>query len=86
MWATVGEVRGTCCDRCVARSGIGPKTAVRLMKKHGSMEEVLANLDPAKYTIPENFDYNQARKLFLHHEVTDPATLNFKWGNMDEEK
>lgn len=73
------------CDYCDTIRGIGPKTAVKLMQKHGSLEKVLENLD-SKYTIPENFDFNQARELFLRHEVTDPATFNFKWGGMDEEK
>lgn len=67
------------------RAGIGYKTAVKLMKKHGSLEKVLEALDPAKYTIPEKFDYVGARKLFHTHEVMDPSTVKLQWTNVNEE-
>ena len=41
--------------------GIGPKKAIELVKKHKSIEEILAHLDKTKYPPPENWMYNEAR-------------------------
>ncbi len=43
---------------------VGPKTALNLVQKHGSMEKVLQSLDREKYPIPEPFPYEEARRLF----------------------
>jgi XPG I-region len=43
------------CDYCGTIRGIGPKRALQLILQHGTLEKVLANLDKAKYTIPEPF-------------------------------
>jgi flap endonuclease-1 len=34
------------CDYCGTIKGIGPKRAIDLIKQHGSIEEILDNLDP----------------------------------------
>jgi len=73
------------CDYCDSIRGIGPVRAFELMKKHGSLEEVIKNLDTKKYTVPENFEYVAVRKLFQQPEVTDPAKLELKWTDPDEE-
>lgn len=39
------------CDYTDKIGGIGPVRAVSLIQKHGSLEEVLASLDPAKYKV-----------------------------------
>ena len=36
------------CDYCDKIPGIGPKTALKLIKKHGCLEEIVKYLDPAK--------------------------------------
>ena len=38
--------------------------AYSLIQKHGSMEEILANLDKAKYPVPDPYPYEEARRLF----------------------
>ena len=38
--------------------------ALALLRKHGSIEGVLAALDPAKYALPDPFPYEEARRLF----------------------
>lgn len=50
------------CDYTTKIMGMGPITAYKLITKHGSIEQILANND--KFTIPENFDYVKARDLF----------------------
>lgn len=51
-------------ERGCCHAGIGQKRALELVQKHGSLEKVLAALDPAKYGIPEPFPYKEARELF----------------------
>jgi flap endonuclease-1 len=45
------------CDYCDTIKGIGPKTALKLVKEHGTIEAVLASLDKEKYPIPADFDF-----------------------------
>ena len=56
---------------------VGPKTALKLVKKYGSLAAVLK----AKgWDIPV---WKEVRQIFLSPEVTDDYTL--KWGEVDEE-
>jgi len=50
--------------------GIGPKTALKLVKKHGSLERLP---DDIKKKLPDTVD--QIRELYLHPEVTDEYSL-----------
>jgi len=59
--------------------GIGPKTAVNLLKKYGKIENMP---DKIKSKI-ENQNYEQVRKLFLQPPVTDNYSLNYE--NLDED-
>ncbi|CAG5026654.1 unnamed protein product [Parnassius apollo] len=73
------------CDYCGSIRGIGPKRAIELIKQHRSMEEVLRNIDTNKYQPPENWDFENARRLFLEPEVKDPKDIEMKWTDPDEE-
>ncbi|XP_041975019.1 flap endonuclease 1 [Aricia agestis] len=73
------------CDYCGSIRGIGPKRAIELIKQHRSLEEILKNIDTAKYVPPEDWNFEQARKLFLEPEVADPKDLELKWCDPDEE-
>lgn len=64
------------CDYCDSIRGIGPVRALELMKKYGNIETILKYLDKSKYTVPENFNYEKVRQLFLKPEVADPSTLD----------
>lgn len=61
--------------------GVGPKTALKLIKKHGRLEDAPAlqgKLD---------FDYAQIRKIFLEPEVAEPEAVEFgepDYGRMSE--
>ena len=57
--------------------GIGPKTAIKLLKKHGSLEAVIPELPNAEFPHP----INEIRELFLHPQVTDDYKLD--WGKPD---
>ena len=71
--------------RPLATRGIGPKTALKLIKEHGSLEIILARLDKTKYPIPEAFDFEQARTLFNTPEVAPAADVEIKHTSVDEE-
>jgi flap endonuclease-1 len=43
------------CDYTDSIRGVGPKTALKLMKEHKSIEEILKNLDRKKYQVPKDW-------------------------------
>ncbi len=60
--------------------GIGPKTALKLIKESGSLDELLrTTLKDAEFPV----DPKQIRDIFLHPKVTDNYTL--KWKEPDVE-
>lgn len=73
------------CDYCGSIRGVGPKRAMELIKQHSTIEEVIKNIDTSKYQVPDNFNYEDARRLFLEPEVTDADGIEMKWTDPDEE-
>jgi flap endonuclease-1 len=43
------------CDYCDTIRGVGPKTALKLLREHGSIEGILEKIDRQKYTVPESW-------------------------------
>ena len=54
--------------------GIGPKTALKLIEKHGTLERLLPTLKEAEFPV----DPQRIRKIFLHPEVTENYRLAWK--------
>ena len=54
--------------------GIGPKTALQLIKEHGSLEKLLPNLKEAKFPV----EPAKIREIFLKPKVTDNYHLTWK--------
>jgi flap endonuclease-1 len=50
------------CDYCETIRGIGPKTALRLVREHGNIETILKNINREKHVVPESYEPNEARK------------------------
>lgn len=73
------------CDYCDKIRGVGPKNALKLLQEHKSIENILKKLDKKKYTVPENWLFAEARRLFKEPEVTPGDDLDFKWEKPDEE-
>ncbi|XP_071871899.1 flap structure-specific endonuclease 1 isoform X1 [Bombus fervidus] len=73
------------CDYTSSIKGIGPKRAIELIKTHRSLEKIVENLDTKKFSIPEDWNYKEARLLFQEPEVTDPETIDLKWTEPNEE-
>lgn len=68
---------------------IGPKSALNLVKKHGSMESVLSSLDKNKYSIPDEYPHAEARELFMNAEVLELSALEegqLAWSEPNEEE
>lgn len=73
------------CDYTSSIKGVGPKRAIELIKTHRSLEKIVENLDTKKFSIPEDWNYKEARLLFQEPEVTDPETIDLKWTEPNEE-
>lgn len=72
------------CDYLDPIKGIGPSTALKLIKEYGTLEKLVEHIenDPKKkYTIPDDWPYQDARELFFNPDVrpaSDPL-CDFKW-------
>ncbi|XP_076937774.1 flap endonuclease 1-like, partial [Bidens hawaiensis] len=66
--------------------GIGGQTALKLIRQHGSIESILENINRERYQIPEDWPYQEARRLFKEPLVCDDdEQLQIKWTAPDEE-
>ncbi len=59
--------------------GIGPKTALKLIKQHGSIEETIPTLKDAEFPA----EPKRIREIFLNPKVTDNYKLDWKEPNID---
>jgi flap endonuclease-1 len=59
--------------------GLGPKTALKLVKEHGSLEQALPHVKNAEFPV----EPQRIREIFLHPKVTDDYRL--EWRNPDVE-
>ncbi|XP_062155552.1 flap endonuclease 1 isoform X2 [Alnus glutinosa] len=74
------------CDYCDSIRGIGGQTALKLIRQHGSIENILENINKERYQIPDDWPYQEARQLFKEPVVyTDEEQLDIKWTAPDEE-
>ncbi|OCL11536.1 flap endonuclease 1 [Glonium stellatum] len=70
------------CDYLDPIKGIGPSTALKLIREHKNLEGVVDIISKSsKYTIPEDWPYADARLLFLEPDVrsADDPECDFKW-------
>ena len=76
------------CDYVDPVKGIGPKVALELIRKHKTLENVVAEIENSKkYTLPDDWPYKDARLLFLEPDVrqADDPECDFKWESPDTE-
>ena len=75
------------CDYCEKIRGMGPKNAIKLIQEHKTIEEIIKKVKgDKKYTVPENWPFEEARRLFKEPEVTPAADLELKWEKPNEEE
>lgn len=67
------------CDYCPSIKGIGPKRATELIKQFKNIETLVTKIDKNKYIVPENWGYDEARKLFIEPEVEDPEKIEVRY-------
>ncbi|TPX30835.1 hypothetical protein SmJEL517_g05703 [Synchytrium microbalum] len=70
------------CDYCDSIKGVGPHRAMELMQKYKNLDDAIKHLDK-KFTVPEDWPYEQARSLFVEPEVQDPNEIDLKWEDPD---
>ncbi|KAF7143673.1 hypothetical protein RHSIM_Rhsim05G0124800 [Rhododendron simsii] len=74
------------CDYCDSIRGIGGQTALKLIRQHGSIENILENINKERYQIPDDWPYQEARILFKEPAVfSDEGHPEIKWSAPDEE-
>ncbi len=76
------------CDYLDPIKGIGPKTALKLIREHKSLENVVEHLkEEAKKSvqIPEHWPFQEARKIFEAPDVQKGKDLDLKWEAPDVE-
>lgn len=59
------------CDYTGSIKGVGPKRAIELIKNHRSLEKIIENIDTKKFSVPEDWNYKEARVLFQKPEVSN---------------
>ncbi|XP_072954351.1 flap endonuclease 1-A [Typha angustifolia] len=72
------------CDYCDSIKGIGGLTALKLIRQHGCIENILENISRERYQIPEDWPYQEARRLFREPHVSLEVP-ELKWTPPDEE-
>ncbi|KAF1880297.1 hypothetical protein Lal_00048933 [Lupinus albus] len=74
------------CDYCENIRGIGGISALKLIRQHGSIENILENINKERYQIADDWPYQEARRLFKEPTVLiEEEELNLKWSAPDEE-
>jgi 5'-3' exonuclease len=63
------------CDYTDTIRGIGPKSALKLIQEHKTIEAALKTLDTSKHPIPESFDYHQVALLQSLSEFLQESEL-----------
>jgi flap endonuclease-1 len=57
-----------------------------MIKDHGSIEEALPHLpEKLRNSIPDDWKFDEARRLFSHPDVTSGDTIDLKWEAPDVE-
>ncbi|OAA65286.1 DNA repair protein (XPGC)/ Rad [Niveomyces insectorum RCEF 264] len=78
------------CDYLDPIPKVGPNTALKLIREHGSLEKVVEFIradSKQRYTIPDDWPFEDARTLFFEPDVrpADDPLCDFKWDKPDVE-
>ncbi|KAI1456080.1 DNA-repair protein rad2 [Annulohypoxylon moriforme] len=76
------------CDYLDPIPKIGPTTALKLIRQYGTLEKVVEYIKgDSKYTLPEDWPFEDARALFFEPDVrpADDPLCDFKWEKPDIE-
>ncbi|KAI0886880.1 DNA-repair protein rad2 [Annulohypoxylon maeteangense] len=76
------------CDYLDPIPKVGPTTALKLIRQYGTLEKVVEYIKgDSKYTLPEDWPFEDARALFFEPDVrkADDPLCDFKWEKPDIE-
>ncbi|KAI1657027.1 DNA-repair protein rad2 [Daldinia decipiens] len=76
------------CDYLDPIPKVGPSTALKLIRQYGTLEKVVEYIkSDSKYTLPEDWPFEDARALFFEPDVrkADDPLCDFKWDKPDIE-
>ncbi|KAF1804753.1 FEN-1 endonuclease Rad2 [Mucor lusitanicus] len=74
------------CDYTETIKGVGPKNAYNLIKQHKTIDEAIKHLTPRlQDNIPAEWNYADARRLFVESEVTPGKDIELTWNTPDVE-
>lgn len=73
------------CDYATPIRGMGPQTALKLIKEHRSIDEIQRVLakQGGKLQIPEDYPVETIRNLFKHPDAESGENLSIKWNPPD---
>ncbi|KAJ1195072.1 hypothetical protein NDU88_004355 [Pleurodeles waltl] len=74
------------CDYTGKIQGLGPKKALNLLQKHGSIEGIMQHTNKQNLPCPDDWRFEEARALFLQPSVIDDSRVHLEWTEPDEEK
>ncbi|KAM9439268.1 putative flap endonuclease 1 homolog [Clarias gariepinus] len=72
------------CDFCDKIMGLGPTRALKLIQQHRTIEGVMLNINRKTHPVPEEWQYEAARRLFLNPPPVEPPCL--QWTEPNEEE
>lgn len=74
------------CDYSSGIPGVGPMTALKLIREHGDLATAVAVMRKnPKSKVPEDFDVEELRRMFYAPEVTAAKDVTLKWKEPDVE-
>ena len=74
------------CDYCDSIRGIGPVSALKLIREHGNIETILKKLDRKKYTIPESWLTDEKKPETTSSSATACTSTSTPAGEVSEYK
>ena len=60
--------------------GLGPKTALKLIKEHGNLENALPHIENAEFPV----EPQRIREIFMHPKITDNYKIEWKEPDVDD--
>ena len=68
------------CDYTPTINKVGPKRAYELIKQYKSIDNMILDADfSSKYTLPDNFNYKEAREYFINPPVNEIKKEELVW-------
>jgi len=74
------------CDYCDSIRGIGPKTALKLIRQHHCIENILKNIDKKRYGVPDSWIPNEVRAEKLKKEKEEKEAEEYSTDKEEEEE